>query len=245
MHHLRVDQWSRGQSFLHNRDPRAKILALLIFLVALATTPVLSRLPVFLLQMFVFAALLFGAIAASGLPAGALELRAMAVLPFSITFGLVSWLAGDPTRAVVLIAKSYLSALAVLLVVATTPVPLLLRGLEGLGAPRVFVLIVQFLHRYLFVVAEQAQRMRLAAACRQGESKLSRLSSFRAAAGAVSVLFARSYARAEGIHQAMLSRGFSGQFAVGVALRPNMSDAALVIGSLVAALAVRLAFPGR
>jgi cobalt/nickel transport system permease protein len=33
-----------------------------------------------------------------------------------------------------------------------------------------------------------------------------------AAAGAVAVLFARSYGRAERIHQAMLARGFQGHF---------------------------------
>ena len=35
---------------------------------------------------------------------------------------------------------------------------------------------------------------------------------FRAAAGALAVLFARSYGRAEEIHRAMLARGFPGHF---------------------------------
>jgi energy-coupling factor transporter transmembrane protein EcfT len=35
---------------------------------------------------------------------------------------------------------------------------------------------------------------------------------FQAAAGAIAVLFARSYGRAERIHQAMLARGFQGHF---------------------------------
>ena len=37
MHHVVLDRWSRGSSPLHRRDPRAKIVALLVFLVALAT----------------------------------------------------------------------------------------------------------------------------------------------------------------------------------------------------------------
>ena len=38
MQHVVLERWSRGSSFLHDRDARAKILALLIFLVAVATT---------------------------------------------------------------------------------------------------------------------------------------------------------------------------------------------------------------
>ena len=39
MHHLVIDRWSRGSSPLHRRDPRAKLAALLVFLIALSTTP--------------------------------------------------------------------------------------------------------------------------------------------------------------------------------------------------------------
>ena len=39
VHHLVIDRWSRGSSPLHQRDPRAKLAALLVFLIALSTTP--------------------------------------------------------------------------------------------------------------------------------------------------------------------------------------------------------------
>ena len=127
-------------------------------------------------------------------------------------FGLISWLAGDSLRAIGLIEKSHLSSVAVLLVVSTTPLPRLLSGLESLGTPRLLVLVAQFLHRYLFTISEQAQHMRLAAASRGGVPGARRRRRFRAAAGALAVLFAHSYYRAEGINQAMLARGFSGTF---------------------------------
>ena len=38
MHHLVIDRWSRGSSSLHQRDPRAKLAALLVFLIVLSTT---------------------------------------------------------------------------------------------------------------------------------------------------------------------------------------------------------------
>lgn len=209
MHHVLVDQWSRGASPLHARDPRAKILVLLAFLIALATTPANAAVPLLL-----DAALLIAGILIAGLPAFTLLLRAALVLPFSLTFGAISWLAGDPLRALGLVEKSYLSAVAVLLLVGTTALPALLAGLEGLGTPRLLVLVAQFLYRYLFVVSEQAQHMRLAAAARHGRPAHHRAGRFRAAAGALAVLFARSFYRAEGIHRAMMARAFTGRFAL-------------------------------
>ena len=37
MHHVVLERWSRGASPLHRRDPRVKVLALLVFLIVLAT----------------------------------------------------------------------------------------------------------------------------------------------------------------------------------------------------------------
>ena len=183
MHHVHLDQWSRGSSPLHRRDPRAKILALLVFLIVLATTPANAA-----LTLAIDATLLVAAILIAGLPLFDLLGKAMVVLPFSLTFGAISWLAGDPLRALALIEKSYLSTVAVLLVIGATPLPALLSGMERLGAPRMLVLVAQFLYRYLFVISEQAQHMRLAAACRQGDPRFHRKGRFSAASGALGTL---------------------------------------------------------
>jgi cobalt/nickel transport system permease protein len=231
VHHVILDHWSQGSSFLHSLDPRAKIVALLVFLIALSTTPGDAFLPLGLDAIMLIAGILV-----AGLPIASLARRALVVVPFSFTFALISYLAGDRIRAIGLVEKSYLSAAAVLLMVGTTPLPVLLHGLESLGVPRLFILIVQFLYRYLFVISEQAQHMLVAAGCRRGLINR-RESSFRAATGAVSVLFARSFARAEGIHQAMLARGFSGHFTTARSLSFGLLDvtfavvtSALIIG---------------
>ena len=221
MHHVLLDQWSRGASPLHARDPRAKILALLVFLIVLATTA-----PDAYSTLAIDSALLIAAILIARLPLAGLLARAAVVLPFSLVFALVSWLAGDAMRAQGLIEKSYLSTVSVLVLVGTTPLPLLLTGMERLGTPRLLVLLTQFLYRYLFVISEQAQHLRLAAACRQGAGNQSghRRSRFHAAGGALAVLFARSYHRAEGIHRAMLARAFAGRFSPLHPLRFRLAD---------------------
>jgi cobalt/nickel transport system permease protein len=102
------------------------------------------------------------------------------------------------------------------------------------------VLVAQFLYRYLFVISEQAQHMRLAAASRQGIPGVHRRSRFRAAAGALAVLFARSYYRAEGIDRAMLARGFSGRFPLLTPLRLKVADGLFLVAMVAFLILVRV-----
>jgi cobalt/nickel transport system permease protein len=223
VHHVLIDHWSQGSSPLHARDPRAKILVLLVFLIVLATTPANA-----FVTLAIDSAVLASGVLLAGLPPIGVFGRAAAILPFSLSFALITWLAGDLWRAVGLVEKSYLSTVAVLLLVGTTPLARLLGALEALGVPRVLVLLAQFLYRYLFVISEQAQHLRLAAACRGGSSG-TRRSRLQAAAGAIAVLFARSYHRAEGIHQAMLARGFGGRLSLLNPLRFGVRDVAFTV----------------
>jgi energy-coupling factor transporter ATP-binding protein EcfA2/energy-coupling factor transporter transmembrane protein EcfT len=205
MHHLVVEGWSRAQSPLHSLDARAKLLSLFVFLIAVSLTPSSAQ-----FAFGVYAALMLAAMAASRLPLGQLARRAALVLPFSATFALITWWSGQPLRAAALAEKSFLSGLGALLLIATTPLNRLLAAIESLRAPRVLTLVVQFLYRYLFVISEQAQHMRLAAQSRS-PAGASRILGFHASAGAVGVLFARSWERADGVYNAMLARGYSRQ----------------------------------
>ena len=102
MHHLVLERWSRGSSFLHNRDARAKILALLIFLVAVTTTH-----RSFELAALFYLLLLLAAILSARLPVGGVLRRAAVVLPFSLTFAAISWISGEPRRAALVVEKSW------------------------------------------------------------------------------------------------------------------------------------------
>lgn len=237
MHHVTLDQWSRGASPLHRRDPRAKIAALIVFLLVLGT----ARRDLAWLGGALFGVLLVGLLWAR-LPLRAALVRAGVVLPFTAMFACVSWLAGDPARGAALTMKSYLSALAVLLLVSTTPLPLLLRGFEMTGTPRFLLMVAQFLYRYLFVISEEAQHMSKAAAARGATvgGLAGNGARFRAAAGALAVLFARSYGRAEDIHRAMLSRSFPGYFRPLIALRFTAIDSAFLIFGGVSLIFIRI-----
>ena len=237
MHHLVVEHWSQGASPLHRRDPRAKILALLVFLVAVATAH--RALPVLFAVLLL---MLAGGLLWARLPVGGALVRAALVLPFTLVFALIAWWAGDPGRGLSLVAKSYLSALAVLLVVSTTPLPSLLSGFAQAGAPSFLLLVAQFLYRYLFVIAAEAQHMSKAAAARGASARkwVAGGPQFRAAAGALAVLFARSYCRAEHIQRAMLARGFEGRFQPMEATHFRGGDAAFAIVASLAPVLLRI-----
>lgn len=235
MHHATVERWSRAGGWLHARDPRAKIAVLLVMLVAAASqnSGFEYAAPVYLLILLLAAA-------TTRLPLGAILSRSALVLPFSFTFALITALAGDPRRAGMLVAKSYLSALAALLLIATTPLPLILNGLAAFRLPPYLVTVTQFLYRYLFVVSEEAQHMRVALAARGSKTiAAARNLGFRAASGIVASLFARSYLRAQRIHDSMLSRGFSGALPSLQEMRFRPADLVFGAGAAIAIASAR------
>jgi cobalt/nickel transport system permease protein len=82
--------------------------------------------------------------------------------------------------------------------------------------------------------------MRLAARSREGLGT-ARRSRFQAAAGALGVLFARSWERADGIYRAMLARGFRGHFSSIAPVRFGIADLAFLCGAAAVPVIIRLA----
>jgi cobalt/nickel transport system permease protein len=200
LRHARIERWSRGSSAIHRCPAPAKILAALALLICIAASKTGGA--------AACGGVLLAIAVAAALPIPAMLGSAAAVLPFALCFAVASALAGDSVRAVRLVIRAYLSAFAALLLIATTPMPDLIGGLEWLRVPRFLLQVMQFLYRYLIVLAEEATAMRQAGSARGGSLGML---GFRQAAAAAGVLFARSYARAEAIHRAMLSRGFEGR----------------------------------
>jgi cobalt/nickel transport system permease protein len=234
LRHARIERWSQGNTVLHRRHAAAKILATIVLLICIGT---LTHGMAATCGMYL--ALLLIAASAARLPLAAVLVRAAVVLPFALCFAVVSALGGDPVRAVLLVVRGYLSSLAALLLISTTPMPALIMGLEWLRAPRFLLLVMQFLYRYLIVLMNEANAMRLAQLTRAGSLRMLQL---RHAAAMASVLFARSFARAQAIHQAMLARGFEGRLPSFVQLAFGPSDAAFLAAAAVLMIGVRAAF---
>jgi cobalt/nickel transport system permease protein len=247
MHLVLLDRWTELDSPLHRLDPRSKMAVLgapILFLLLSRSHLVFKTAAI---GCFLLALLLL-----SRVPAAYCLKRATIVLPFSGMAAAAAiagrWLPGaEPGRwlsvadAAGIIARSYLCALAVLVLVSTTPLAALLKALEKLRVPGVFLAIVHFVYRYLFVLSEEAQHMNYARLSRAG--RCGRPAMFRSAAGSVGVLFARSHARGERIHRAMLARGFTGLFPLAHELRWRAADSLFAAFTGVFLLALALAAP--
>lgn len=224
-----LEDWSRGGSWLHRRDPRFKLLSALVLLAAIAVAPARGFTGL-LLASAVGLSILFMTSVYAGLPPLSILARGWVVLPFTGVFALLAWLEGNPHRAATLLAKPWLSAVTVVLLMATTPLERLLAGMRSLGVPPLLASVVQFVWRYLHVAFDQLRRMQVARLARGGERR------FVFAAATVAVLFASSSARAERVHRALLARSGEARFLLLDPLKMRSADLWLLGGALCSAL---------
>jgi cobalt/nickel transport system permease protein len=106
----------------------------------------------------------------------------------------------------VVAARSALCLLTVILVSNTTPFGKILRVLQQVRIPALLISTLALMHRYLFVLAEEAERMRRARASRTFSPQ--RRVHWQALASVLSQLFIRASERAERIYAAMCARGW-------------------------------------
>ncbi|WP_328994221.1 cobalt ECF transporter T component CbiQ [Kribbella sp. NBC_01245] len=206
-----------ADSPVHRLPAQVKIVALLVFVLAVVSTPA-ERFVAFLL----YAVLAIGVIRLAKLP-GATVVRRLAVeTPFIVFALLLPFVATGPKVDVLglslsesgvlgawnLLAKGTLGVLAAIVLSASTSPRELLAGLERLRLPATLVAILSFMVRYLSVVSGDLQRMRIARESRAYAG--GRAGHLKAVAAGAGALFVRSYERGERVHLAMLARGYTG-----------------------------------
>lgn len=108
-----------------------------------------------------------------------------------------------------IIAKGTLGILVAILLSSSTTARELLRGLEKLRLPSLLIQITTFMLRYMNVVNDEMERMRIARAARGFEA--TGIQHWRILANSAGALFIRSYERGERVHLAMIARGYNGQ----------------------------------
>jgi cobalt/nickel transport system permease protein len=235
--------------WLQRADPRAKILAMLVLLVAAAVAhniaallglyvltlllAAASRLP---LRFFVKRVWLF-------IPAFTLVVLLPATLsivtPGRLVLQLWSW-HGHPqgfteqglTSAGLVVSRVAVSISLVLLLTLTTPWVRLLAALRAVGVPRMFVMVISMAYRYVFVllgaVSEmyESRKSRAVGAVRHDKAA-------RAFVGAsAGALIGKANVVAEEVHQAMVARGYRGEPVTVQTFRLRARDALVVAAAL-------------
>lgn len=232
-----VEAVAAGSSAVHQLDPRVKIVAMIGLAVIAASTPAgaWAALSIYLLLVAVL-------VAAARLPVRHVAGRMLIEVPFLIAaLVLMATAADGGVRGMTLALKLTASVLAMIVLSSTTPFPRLLRGFEALRAPKILVLIVSFLWRYLHVVGEEWHRMRVARQARGHRARW--LWQERSIGPAVATLFLRSLSRGERVYLAMASRGFDGGVpsTVVAPLTMRTVDVVFLTGFASAAVAARVA----
>jgi cobalt/nickel transport system permease protein len=213
----RMDELGRMDTPVHRLDARAKALVTLAFIAVVISFPLqdvsaltpfllfpvalmaLGRIPpqpvlkkILLAAPFALAVALFNPF---------LDRQPVATLgPFTVTGGWLSFTS--------IMLRFLLTVGAALALIACTGMNRLGEGLERLGVPRVFVVQLLFLYRYLFVVADEGSKMFRSVELRSGSARPLHLRTYGSLIGN---LLLRSMDRAERVYRAMVARGFDGE----------------------------------
>ena len=224
MKHSFIDQYSDLDSFIHRLDPRTKFITTLLLILAVVLTPPNSW-PAFALFFALIATLLLF----SKVPIAYVFKRSLVIMPFVLMIAIFIpffkegevagsyniWLwqltvtYSGLQVLINIVIKAWLSILSLIWLTSTTKLTNLLHGLERLHLPRVMVMILSFMYRYLFVLVDETMRMKQARDSRNFGGK--RVWQIRTIGNMIGTLFIRSYERGERVYAAMVARGFDGQ----------------------------------
>lgn len=107
-----------------------------------------------------------------------------------------------------IVVKGTLGVMTAIILSTSTTAREILGGLERLKLPALMVQIASFMLRYINVVNDEMERMKVARESRGFDA--TGMKHWKILATAAGALFIRSYERGERVHLSMLSRGYEG-----------------------------------
>lgn len=227
MHLNTFDHYQQHSSWIHELDPRVKVLVAILFIISTALLPDGAWLAYLLSWALVIAAGL-----AAHIQPSFLVKRSLLVLPFLLAAVTIIFTLPGPVlwtgpfgltisstgleRFISILCRSWISVQMAVLLTATTRFPDVLHALRHLKVPAILVSILAFMYRYLFVLADETTRLLRARASRS--AKVTTMPGgrrirwqARIAGNMVGQLLVRSLARSDRVYQAMLARGYRGE----------------------------------
>ena len=114
----------------------------------------------------------------------------------------------------------------------------LLAALRAVAVPRIFVLVLAMTYRYVFVLLDAVDEMFMARKARTVHAEAAAARGRPFVAASAGALFGRAHALSDEVHQAMVSRGDTGDARTLAAARWRTADVAWVVGCAVVVLAV-------
>ena len=113
--------------------------------------------------------------------------------------------------AIALICKTMAIVTLMLVLLASAPLHVTLRAAQRLYVPSLLVMLTMLSYRYIFLLLDELNRLRIALRVRGFRNRTNR-HSFRTIGQVTGTLLVRGSERAERVTQAMRCRGFDGRF---------------------------------
>lgn len=241
MHHRYIDRFAHGDSPVHRLDARAKLIAVIAYTVILISFNRYAVVELVPLAVLPLAMLWFG-----GVPTWFALRRVLLLSPFILFVCFLSpwydrapqlvsfgpWryeITGGWLTSADIAIKFTLGVLALTALTSTTRFALLLESMRRFAVPKTLLMQLGFLYRYLFVLIDEAMRVRRArdfrgAALAPVGRRLSAVGSI------IGNLFVRTLERSERISMAMAARGYAGEWHGLNVLHFRLEDGVFVTG---------------
>ncbi len=203
-----LDRYGRSRSVCHRLPPKVKLL------LTLAVIAVGVSIPVELWPLQgVLACVVFAGHSLAGIPIMYAVRRLAIFLPMVLMLSLSIPLSQGFTAGweimVAIMFRSTLSFVASLWLVNVMPFDQLLVTLRRLWFPETLISILAFMYRYIFVIWDELDKMRVARRARTlGNGGM--WFRWKTSAHLIGMLLIRSMQRAERVHGAMCARGWDG-----------------------------------
>jgi cobalt/nickel transport system permease protein len=204
-------------SLVHSLPSHLKIISAIAFILIVVSTPITKW------QAFIAYFLwLLIVVSIAKIPFSLLFKRSLIEIPF-VFFAILMPFFGTGEKVQVgpfdlyregliagsgIVAKGTLGVMTAIILSTSTTAREILRGLERLKLPALMVQIASFMLRYVNVVNDEMERMKVARESRGFEA--TGIKHWKVLATAAGALFIRSYERGERVHLSMLSRGYEG-----------------------------------
>lgn len=212
-----LDLLAQKDTAIHRLNALSKLLTTIIFIILVTSHDRYAILP--LLPYFIFPVTI---LVMADLSAMVILRKLLLVAPFTLFVGIINpffdqtpllqignlTITGGVISFISIFLRMLLCVTASLLLIATTPFHELCHALRRLGIPKIFVVQLMLLHRYIFILTEEAARLIQARSLRSFDGRGKELRYFIPMLGQ---LLLRSMDRAQRVHSAMLSRGFTGE----------------------------------
>lgn len=213
------EEFSHGHSFLHKRDVRAKLIVSFVFIAVAATTQSFIT----ALTSLFFSLLL---ISIAKLSASKVTRRLLVVNSFTfflwlilpITYGgSTIVLLGIPLSvaglklALLITLKTNAIILSILALLSTSTIAAIGYSLQSLGVPNRLSLLILFSYRNINVMYTEYNKL-LCAARMRNFTPQTNIHTYKTYAHLFAMTLVKSWNRGERIHEAMVLRGFDGNF---------------------------------